>query len=359
MSDVDVLLPWLSEVLPIRAERAVLELGDFEAAEVVDGWVRIPFVGAVLDEDGSLVEATEHPLPLVHREDLEDEVRTRAFLRGWSKAVAARVGSQHEESSASLCAMDVIFMAARSRTVIDDLRLRTEDDFEEAMTRARWLDSAPDVVLYPDLSNLPKPVAQDSAREAALALTPDREAMLAYLRWLDERDDPRGAVGLAMAGPRHADARRAQLLLREHREQLIGPFSLGESADAWWEVAFTWEMGWVDTIVVELSLDPAGPSPRALLDALFSLPATRFVRELVLGVAPEVADFDDVHPLARWSDVLGRGSDALRRLELFRADELMDRPEDEAGLRKRFPRLEQLEISSGARPIACLPHGEA
>jgi hypothetical protein len=337
-----VLRGLLAEVLPIEAPRARLELA--EGPILVDGfgWLGVEVLAATIGRDGSVFEAMTGTIRLVHREDLEpaQRARTRAFLDGWADAQKRRFVEQWriQTPAGMLAGLGPI-------GILEDLRWQTREEFADAVERDAWSGSGPDWTLYPDLSSRPTPVAEDPAREELLRGAPDREAMLAYLRWLDERGDPRGAFGLDQASDREIARRRARQRLRDHRDYLAGPFPIGEPDEAWREVELDWELGWIARAVVRLSLDGEGPAPDAILRALLELPSARLIRVLVLSIVAGAHDDPRLHRAPSWSALLETPAPSLRRLVIERSPSVMTEPEDEAKLRRLFIGLQELLVA--------------
>lgn len=330
----DLFLAMMRQVLPVQGSGFVLDLDKGPVVEQ-DGWLSAPVVAGLLDERGELMEAQTGAVTLLHLVDVGDS-RGRAFLAGWRRAL--------ERMAEPFDSREVLARAQPSAAVIEDLRLRSEDDFADALAAARWLDSAPDWIAYPSLEERVAPVAADAAREVGLAARDDDEGMLDYLRWLEGKGDPRGTLGLLQSSTRETDRRLALRLLRERREYFLGGFPLGEPGDAWRELELEWSSGFIRSATARLTLDPGGPAPAAVLRALFALPVARFLRELVLEVEPFAAEDASHHALHSWTDALDVHSDSLRRLVLARDRHVHDRPEDEDALRARFPLLMEIVL---------------
>ncbi len=329
---------WLALVLPIEAERAFIRRAEAPLRIDEDGYVRVGLLAALRDS-GAVTEVIEEQSPLVHLEDLVFPERTRAFLAGWAAALRAQLENLDWDASARLHEL-----LTGHEPALDDLDLTSETDFADAIRSAPWRDSDPDVTIYPSLERVPAPIAQDRDRERRLASDPDDSAMQSYLEWLEERGDPRGRLGGWMQSPSIMDARRARQLLRAERGYLAGPFPIGEPGETWHDVELDWQAGFVHEARVILSLDAEGPAPEQLLCALFQLPAARLLRRLRIEVDPDADEDPDRHELARVGNALTVPSDSLRALELVRHPTLHTLPEDEAALRRIFPKLEQLSL---------------
>jgi hypothetical protein len=70
-----------------------------------------------------------------------DDAHDEAFLAGWRRTL--------ERLAAPFDSRELLVRAQPSAAVIEDLRLQSEDDVADAIAAARWLDSAPDVIVYP------------------------------------------------------------------------------------------------------------------------------------------------------------------------------------------------------------------
>ncbi len=335
----EVLADWLDAVLPARAEHALVQRGDAPLRVDDEGYVRVALLGALL-ACGTVAEAAEVEVALVHLEDVDEVARTRAFLAGWSRALAARLERIGEDASLA----EVTELCRGHGPALEDLDLVTGDDFAQALERRRWLDSRPDSTVYPDFDQVPSPIASDPGRERMLAETGDEAALSGYLEWLRERGDPRGQLGQWMRSPRKMDQRRASQLLRAERGYLAGPFPIGEPGEPWGEVELLFRDGFIESAFVRLTLDADAPPPATIVRALFALPTARLVRSVKVAVDPFADEAPALHELPRLCDALVVPSDSLRTLELERHPDLQTLPEDEAALARRFPNLESLSI---------------
>ncbi|MCA9612232.1 MAG: hypothetical protein R3B99_35115 [Polyangiales bacterium] len=334
MHALDRLARMLDDVLPVRGERVLLARDEEAFVVGDDGWIDVPVLVAETDTGEIREVAAGHAAHHVHLEDLEPEhaPRTRAFLAGWAEAWSRAF---RDEPSIHL---DWLLARATVPHLLDDLRLQSKDDFAHEVAAARWLDSGPDWATFPDLAKVPVARASDVDWERRVAA--GDEPLFAYARWLDAQGDPRGTATLAAHAPTRHAWRRARGVREEHAEYFFGPFP-DDVRDGFAEVELVFEGGFAAELAYYASRDVVGPTPAEVLDAALRLPSTRFVR--VVRLAPDYEPEDGQHPLACWSDALTRGSDTVRELHLVRSASMHAR-EDEAKLRRLFPRLRVLNV---------------
>jgi uncharacterized protein (TIGR02996 family) len=134
-------------------------------------------------------------------------------------------------------------------------------------------------------------VARDRELEAAiLASIDDTDALLVYADWLTAQGDPRGELIILQHARRTHDsshlARAEAALLKEFREELLGPLARHEMTPRWRQStrALTWGIGFLESA----DLEQDGPtSLPELVATLIEHPSGRFVRDLRLGGAAE------------------------------------------------------------------------
>lgn len=215
-----------------------------------------------------------------------------------------------------------------------------------------------------------RPMAHHPELEAALLADPDRlDAYLVYSDFLSQEGDPRGALIAAQVERERAEAdqasqlpgseawRRLQVarererrLFDQHRADFLG--ALGEPSAA--EIALTWRRGFIDSARIAWSwFAKEGPTPvPALVEALFSLPTGRFVRELTFGVHIEEEGQGEYQPVI--DALAARPRPSLRRLHVgdFRyhgaeTEISWTHLGDLSDLWEALPRLEHLELQGG------------
>lgn len=320
----DRLREWLSEVLPARGAGALLALGSGDIQTSDDGRLVAPLALARIDADGAVLDVVEESLAIAYAEDLDGPERTRAYLRAWSRWAAGRIGE-------GVMPIDL----APHTHVLDDLGNQSEGDFFCALDdRTNW-DSRPDATIpYPhDLSDLSEatPLARSEEHESALLDTLDPAAFDRYARWLAERGDPRGEVGVLEAEGTRAAVRRARKIVADRVRYFFGPLP-GTRRETWiWEATFELELrcGWIRRARVDLAdaAEYAGLDRIEALRALLRIPGARFLEHLDV--------VDDTPTLAALEAAGGHACVRELRVACGR--------ESEPHLRRLFPRVRKIE----------------
>ena len=203
-AEAELVGSWLAEALPVRATGMVIELGS--GPYVVDparGGVGAPLMLALLDRAIREVgEVIPEEAAVMYREGLQLPDRTRAFLAGWAAARARALDDYVDRRGDPASALDVREYLASPVWLLEDLELESREQCAEAVARAVWNDSAPELPALPDLADraATEPVASDRARERALEVDPSAAASLEYGAWLAAREDQRGTLFRLQSG---------------------------------------------------------------------------------------------------------------------------------------------------------------
>lgn len=335
-----------------------------EGAEVDhEGEIHLACALASFSEEGVLLAVAEGKRALLHRVDLDERDRARAYFRAVAAAAPGLAAARGWGAGEVLGegALDEVLPAA---SLLEDVELQTFEAFLAALERPAWLearDREPEDPADPRDASGTQPVAEDADQEAELASWPvARWPYAKYARWLIERADPRGALMAAHLGAELRDpaARRherdARALLARHARYFLGPFAPRAGAEPFGgQVDFHWRLGFVERVELRVDLAPEAPPPSDLLRGALRLPSSRHVREVVLRVAPAAFEQEDRHALARWTNVLvaSGGHPRVRSIVLCPAPEVADdpylfpvegppiltEPEDPEAIRRAFP----------------------
>lgn len=214
----------------------------------------------------------EQAVPFASDAALAEPERLDAYLEGWSAALPALIA----RAGPDLVPADLVFAH-----VYDIEELTTAEGFAAAFASAtpEQLDPATVSAL-----SATAPVARNPELEAAIDQDPEAIGpYLVYADWLQERGDPRGdlIVGLAPGATPRARL-RAQRVKASRHAYFLGNLVEGDPC-----LRLTWGPGYLVSADIGLTHEAYERGTRLgedLVRAVLSLPSSRFLRELTVGM---------------------------------------------------------------------------